>query len=43
MGDGRAEGSSVVGDGGQAPISLMPDIGGPDSGSLLEPDACLNL
>ena len=43
MGDGRAEGSSVVGDGGQAPISLMPDIGGPDPGSLLEPDACLNL
>ena len=43
VGDGRAEGSSVVGDGGQAPISLMPDIGGPDPGSLLEPDACLNL
>ena len=25
MGDGRAEGSLVIGDGGQAEISLMPD------------------
>ena len=28
MGDGRAEGSSTIGDGGQAAISLMPDVDG---------------
>ena len=28
MGDGRAEGSSAIGDGGQAAISLMPDVDG---------------
>ena len=28
MGDGRAEGSSGIGDGGQAAISLMPDFDG---------------
>ena len=28
MGDGRAEGSSAIGDGGQAAISLMPDMDG---------------
>ena len=28
MGGGRAEGSSSIGDGGQAAISLMPDIDG---------------
>ena len=28
MGDGRAEGSSAVGDRGQAAISLMPDVMG---------------
>ena len=28
MGDGRAEGSSAIGDGGQAAISLMPDTVG---------------
>ena len=28
MGDGRAEGWSAIGDGGQAAISLMPDIDG---------------
>ena len=28
MGDGRAEGSSAIGDGGQAASSLMPDIVG---------------
>ena len=39
MGDGRAEGSSATGDGGQAAISLTPDIGVLISGSLLEPDA----
>ena len=39
MGDGRAEGSSATGDGGQAAVSLMPDDDGPSSGSLLEPDA----
>ena len=26
MGDGRAEGSSAIGDGGQATISLLPDV-----------------
>ena len=28
MGDGRAEGSSAIGDGGQAAMSLTPDIDG---------------
>ena len=28
MGDGRAEGMSAIGDGGQAAISLMPDVDG---------------
>ena len=28
MGDGRAEGSSAIGDGGQAAVSLMPDVSG---------------
>ena len=28
MGDGRAEGLSAVGDGGQATMSLMPDADG---------------
>ena len=28
MGDGRAEGSSAIGGGGQAEISPMPDIDG---------------
>ena len=28
MGDGRAEGSSALGDGGRAAISLMPDVDG---------------
>ena len=32
LGDGRADGSSAVGDGGQAPISLMSDVVGTDSG-----------
>ena len=35
MGDGRAEGLSAIGDGGQVAISLMPDIDGIGSGSLL--------
>ena len=35
MGDGRAEGSSVIGDGGKAAISLTPVIDGTGSGSLL--------
>ena len=39
MGNGRAEGSSVIGDGGQAATSCMPDVDGTGSGSLLEPDA----
>ena len=28
MGDGRAEGSSAIGDGGQTAISLMPVVDG---------------
>ena len=43
MGDGRAEGSSAIGDGGQAAISLMPDADGIGSDSLLGPDAHLHL
>ena len=39
MGDGRAEGSPAIGDGGQAAISLTPDVDDRGSGSLLEPDA----
>ena len=35
-GDGRAEGSSAIGDGGQAAVSLMPDTDGTGSGSLLD-------
>ena len=35
MGDRRAEGSSVIGDGGKAAISVTPDIVGTSSGSLL--------
>ena len=36
MGDGRAEGSSAIGDGGQAAISFTPDVDGTGSGSLLD-------
>ena len=36
MGDGRAEGSSAIGDRGQAAVSFMPDIDGTGSGSLLD-------
>ena len=36
MGGDRAEGSSAIGDGGQAAISLMPDVDGIGSGSLLD-------
>ena len=35
MGYGRAEGSSGIGDGGQAAISLTSDIDGTGSGYLL--------
>ena len=38
MGDGRAEGSSAIGDGRQATIPLLADVDGRGSGSLLEPD-----
>ena len=38
MGNGRAEGLSVTGDGAQAVTSLTPDIDGIGSGFLLEPD-----
>ena len=34
--DARAEGLSAIGDGGQAITSLMPDIDGTGSGSLLD-------
>ena len=34
VGDGRAEGSSAIGDERQAAISLMPDVDG--TGSLLD-------
>ena len=36
VGDGRAEGSSAIGDGGQAAVSLTPDIDGTRPGSLLD-------
>ena len=36
MEDGRAEGSLAKGDGGQAAISLMSDVDGTDSDSLLD-------
>ena len=36
MGDGRAEGSPAPGDGGQAEISIMPDVDGTGSDSLLD-------
>ena len=36
MGNGRAEGSSAIGDGKHAAILLMPDIDGTGSGSLLD-------
>ena len=35
VGDGRAEGSSATGDGGQAAISLASDSDGARSGSFL--------
>ena len=35
VGEGRAEGSSVIG-GGQSAISLTPDVDGTGSGSLLD-------
>ena len=43
MGDGGAEGSSAIGDRGQAAISLSPEVDGTGSGSLLEPDTRLHL
>ena len=36
MGDGRAEGSSAIGDEGQAAVTFMPDVDGTASGSLLD-------
>ena len=36
VGDGGAEGLSATGDGGQAEMSLMPDIDGRGSDSLLD-------
>ena len=43
MGDGKAEGSSAIGDRGQAEISLILDIESTGSGSFYEPDACSHL
>ena len=43
MGDGRAEELSAMGDGGQTAISLLTDVDGTSSGSLLEPGACSHL
>ena len=43
MGDGRAEGSSAIGDGGQAAIAGLPDADDTGLGSLLEQDASLHL
>ena len=39
MGDGRVEGSSAIGDGEQAAVSLTPEGDGTGSGSLLTPNA----
>ena len=36
MGDGRAEGLLAIGDGGKAAISLISDVDGTGSGSLLD-------
>ena len=36
VGDGRAEGSSAIGDRGQAAMSLTPDVDGTGFGSLLD-------
>ena len=36
VGDGRAEGLSAIGDGGQAAISLMSDVDALGSDSLLD-------
>ena len=43
VGDGRAEGSSAIGDGRQAAVSLTSDVDGTDSGSLLESDVYSHL
>ena len=43
MEDSRAEGSSAIGNGVNTAISLMFDIDGTGSGSLLEPDTPFHL
>ena len=43
MGDGRAEGSSAIGDRASCKFLLMPDFDGTGSLSLLESDAHSNL
>ena len=43
VGDGRAEGGSARGDGGQGAVSVTPDADGPGSGSFLEQDALARL
>ena len=35
-GDGRAEGSPAIGDGGQAAMSIILDVDGTGTGSLLD-------
>ena len=40
MGNDRAEGSSVIGDGGQSSISLIPETDGTAPGSLLDSVVC---
>ena len=40
VGDGRAEGSSAIGDGGQVPFSLTSDIDSTVSSSLLDSILC---
>ena len=42
MGDARAEGSSAIGDGGQAAVSFRPDVNGTGSGSSREPEPGLS-
>ena len=41
--DGRAERFSATGEGGQAAVSLTPEMDGTGSGFLLEADAFLHL
>ena len=40
VGDGRAEESSAIGNGGQVAVSLMRNVDGTGSGSLLDSVLC---